>query len=179
MAGTTLKKLMKNRCYVQDGKVVKQKQIKTLLKIWKNKERGDKMGKRYKRGNHGRKKPIIVNDFFAREQLLNKHINHFINSYFNLQRPPISSEYEDMNKERLEIKRLLDLQSPELYSQSERRKRFYNSQLTRFKYYYTKWKKLTYYIYLEQRFDMPKHLCPALEFFINISNDINSTIYRL
>ena len=94
------------------------------------------MGKRYKRGNHGRKKPIIVNDFFAREQLLNKHINHFINSYFNL-------------------------------------------QLTRFKYYYTKWKKLTYYIYLEQRFDVPKHLCSALEFFINISNDINSTIYRL
>lgn len=137
------------------------------------------MGKRYKRGNHGRKKPVIVNDFFAREKLLNKHINHFINKYFSLQRPPISSEYEDMNKERLEIKRLLDLQSPELYSQSERRKRFYNYQLTRFKYYYTKWKKLTYYIYLEQRFDVPEHLFSALRFFIDVSHDINSSIYRL
>lgn len=137
------------------------------------------MGKRYKKGNHSRKKPVIVNDFFAREQVLNKHINHFINQYFNLQRPPISSEYEDMNQERLEIKRLLDLQSPELYNQSERRRRFYNDQLTRFKYYYTRWKHLTYYIYLEQRFNIPQHLSSALHFFINVSHDIPSTIYRL
>lgn len=137
------------------------------------------MGKRYKKGNHGRKRAVIVNDFFMREQLLNKRISHFISSYHKLQHPPVPNEYDKMDKERLEIKWLLDLQGLELHNQSKRRKRFYNKQLTRFKYYYTKWKHLTYYIYLEKRFGIPSHLHFTLHFFINVSHDILSTIYRL
>ena len=137
------------------------------------------MAKRYKKGNHKHKKKVVADDFYAREQKLNRLIAKFKKDYYNLTYPPTKSEYECMNQQRLEIKRLFSLQDDELWKQSRRRKRFYYKQLNKFKYYYVAWKYLTYYIYLEQRFGMPVHLSNTLSFYKKTSHDIVSTIYRL
>jgi len=119
------------------------------------------------------------NGFFIREQQLNKLIGKFISNYHSLSYPPNEKEYDDMNKQRLEIKRLLSLQDGELWKQSYRRKRFYHQQLNSFKYTYTAWKRFTYYIYLEQRYNMPKHLIQPLTFYKKVSHNINYTIFTL
>ena len=92
-----------------------------------------------------KKREKYVNDFYAREQELNRLINNFIKDYKHLN-PFSISEYKKMDKNRLEIKRLLSLQSGELWKQSHRRKRFYHKQLDKFKYFYVAWKHKTYYI---------------------------------
>lgn len=125
------------------------------------------------------KREQYKNDFFGREQQINKLIKIFIKKQKTLQYPPTVDEYEYMDKLRLEIKRLFDLQSDTLWKQSYRRKRFYNKQLTKFKYHYTKWKRYTYYIYLYLRFDMPLHLIQSLRFYKNISHDILFAIYSM
>lgn len=137
------------------------------------------MAKRYKKGNRKHKKKKVVDDFYAREQKLNRLISQFKRDYYNLSYPPCESEYDYMNQQRLEIKRLFALQDDELWKQSRRRKRFYFKQLNKFKYYYVAWKYLTYYIYLEQRFGIPVHLCNTLSFYKKHSHDIVGTIYRL
>lgn len=137
------------------------------------------MAKKYKKGNKKRKKKVIVNDFYSREQQLNKMISNFIHDYFELQYPALDSEYDDMNKQRLEIKRLFTLQEGELHRQNRRRKYFYYKQLNKFKYYYVAWKHLTYYIYLSRRYDMPLHLSKTLSFYKRHNNNITSTIYQL
>lgn len=119
------------------------------------------------------------NDFYLREQELNKLIAAFIRQYHSLSYPPDESEYNDMNKQRLEIKRLFSLQDGDLWKQSRRRKRFYHQQLNRFKYFYTAWKRFTYYIYLEQRYNMPTHLIQALTFYKKVTHNISYTIFTL
>lgn len=119
------------------------------------------------------------NGFFIREQQLNKLIGKFISNYHSLSYPPNEKEYDDMNNQRLEIKRLLSLQDSELWKQSHRRKRFYHQQLNSFKYIYTAWKRFTYYIYLEQRYNMPKHLIQPLTFYKKVSHNINYTTFTL
>ena len=81
-----------------------------------------------------KKREKYVNDFYAREQELNRLINNFIKDYKHLN-PFSISEYKKMDKNRLEIKRLLSLQGDELWKQSHRRKRFYHKQLNKFKYH--------------------------------------------
>lgn len=139
------------------------------------------MGKRYKKGNLSkRKKELSEKDaFFQREKELNTLIAHFVDDYFNLSFPPKDSEYDNMNAQRLHIKRMLDIQGSELYKQSRRRKRFYYKQLNKFKHFYVCWKHLTYYIFLSRQCGFPTHLSNALSFFKNISHDIPSTIHRL
>ena len=137
------------------------------------------MAKKYKKGNRKRKKKVVVNDFYNREKQLNKMISNFVHDYFQLQYPPVDEEYDNMNKQRLEIKRLFTLQEGELYKQSRRRKYFYYKQLNKFKYYYVAWKHLTYYIYLSRRYDMPIQFSTPLSFFKKHSHSIVSTIYQL
>lgn len=137
------------------------------------------MGKRYKKGNRGRKKKTVVNDFYSREVQLNRMVANFRHQYYNLTYPPLESEYDDMNRQRLEIKRLFDLQDGEVWKQSERRKRFYYKQLNEFKYYYVAWKKMTYYIYLEQRYKIPHRFCTTLSFFKKHNHDIKSIRFQL
>ena len=137
------------------------------------------MTKRYKKGNKRKKKKSNINVFYEREKKLNKLISKFINDYFELQYPALDEEYDEMNRQRLEIKRLFELQEADLYRQSRRRKYFYYKQLNKFKYYYVAWKHLTYYIYLSRRYDVPVHLSKALSFYKKNTHDIVSTIYRL
>ena len=139
------------------------------------------MAKHHK-SNHRRrlkKREEYVNGFFAREQEINKLINKFINQYKTLQYPPSIDEYQDMDKQRLEIKRLFSLQEGELWKQSHRRRRFYYKQLRRFKYHYVAWKRYTYYTYLHLRFDMPLHLIHPLNFYRKHTHDILCTVYAM
>lgn len=138
------------------------------------------MAKRYKKGNRKKKskqqKPVDV--FYNRERTLNRMINKFKKDYYNLSYPPSDSEYDDMNEQRKEIKHLFGLQDGELWKQSARRNYFYRKQLSEFKYYYVAWKKYTYYIYLEQRFDIPRRFCTTLSFFKRNKN-IKGIRYQL
>ena len=124
-----------------------------------------------------KKREKYVNDFYAREQKLNRLINNFIKDYKHLN-PFSISEYKKMDKNRLEIKRLLSLQSGELWKQSHRRKRFYYKQLNKFKYFYVAWKHRTYYTYLHVRFNVPLRMLKVLSFYKK-SNNIYSIRYML
>lgn len=127
--------------------------------------------------NRFKKREKYVNDFYAREQKLNRLINNFIKDYKHLN-PFSISEYKKMDKNRLEIKRLLSLQSGELWKQSHRRKRFYYKQLNKFKYFYVAWKHRTYYTYLHVRFNVPLRMLKVLSFYKK-SNNIYSIRYML
>ena len=124
-----------------------------------------------------KKREKYVNDFYAREQQLNRLINNFIKDYKHLN-PFSISEYKKMDKNRLEIKRLLSFQSGELWKQSHRRKRFYYKQLNKFKYFYVAWKHRTYYTYLHVRFNVPLRMLKVLSFYKK-SNNIYSIRYML
>lgn len=136
-----------------------------------------KHSKKKTRHKRQQKKKKHNNDFYLREKELNKLISKFVKDYYSLAYPPLEEEYDDMNKQRLEIKRLFYLQDSELWHQSKRRKRFYHEQLNKFKYYYSAWKHLTYYIYLNRKYDMPYHLCNALSFYKKHTHNIQSAIY--
>ena len=84
-----------------------------------------------------------------------------------------------MNNERIEIKRLFHLQDGEVWKQSSRRKRFYYKQLNEFKYYYVAWKRLTYYIFLEQKYNIPRRFCISLSFFKKNNHDVNSIRFQM
>ena len=137
------------------------------------------MPKRYKRKNKKKKKPRANDDFYKREQEINRLINDFVSRYFALEYPPVASEYPYMNEERLKIKRLFDLQDGEVWKQSKRRKMVYYKQLERFKYYYTAWKHFTYYIYLNLSYDLPIRFSTTLSFFKKHQHDINSIRFQL
>ena len=123
------------------------------------------MGKRYKKGNHKRKKNRPKDDFYRREKILNKKISDFRHRFYNLKHPPTVDEYYIMNRKRMDIKTLLDLQSNLVSSQSYRRRTFYYWQLEKFKSIYSRWKKYTYYIFLTVVYDVPTHLHSALKWF--------------
>lgn len=69
------------------------------------------MGKKYKRGNVKRKEKKITS-FFEREKKLNRLINTFIKNVHHLKFT--IEEYKNRDAQRLEIKRILDIQSREL-----------------------------------------------------------------
>lgn len=137
------------------------------------------MAKRHKGSTRHRfkKREQYVNDFFAREQQLNHLINSFIKDYKHIN-PYSISEYEKMDKKRLEIKRLFSLQGGELWKQSRRRKRFYYKQLDKFKYFYVAWKRRTYYIYLHVRFNVPLRMLKILSYYKK-TNNLYSIRYML
>lgn len=131
-----------------------------LIKKWRK-----NMGKRRKRGNHKRKKIKPSDDFFNRERLLNKKINDFVSCFYNLKRPPDVKEYYMMNRKRMDIKTLFDTQERFLSQQSHRRRTIYYEQLGKFKIFYSRWKRYTYYVFLTEVFDVPTHLYSSLSWF--------------
>ena len=124
------------------------------------------MGVRRKAGNKGKQKHKKTHrPYFLREKQINTLMGKFKHKYYNMHNPPTVEEYEEMNHLRLEIKRLLDIQSSELHKENYRRKRFYYEQVDNWKIIYPRWKRRTYYIYLHTRFDVPLHLFTALRWF--------------
>lgn len=98
------------------------------------------------------------NDYYKREQLLNKKIRQFQNGYYGLSNPPLPEEYVQMDMLRREIKYLLRCQEYQVYQKSFNRKHAYFSQLSLFKSMYMKWKRLTTFIYLEVYHSVPHHI---------------------
>lgn len=98
--------------------------------------------------------------------MINKKISNFKHCFYNLQYPPTFAEYKMMNRKRMDIKSLLALQEQSISHQSYRRRTFYYLQLEKFKLIYTRWKRYTYYIFLMVAYDVPKHLCTALKWFM-------------
>ncbi len=98
------------------------------------------------------------NDYYNRELLLNRKIREFQNDYYNLSKPPLPEEYRQMDMLRRDIKYLLRCQEYQVWQKSYNRKHAYFSQLSLFKSMYMMWKRLTFFIYIEQYHDVPHHI---------------------
>ena len=85
--------------------------------------------------------------------MLNQKINDFVKCLYNLKYPPNDSEYNMMNRKRMDIKTLFNTQEQLLSDQSRRRRTIYYKQLEKFKFFYTRWKRYTYYIFLTKVFE--------------------------
>ena len=119
------------------------------------------MGKRYKKGNCGRKKKKPATIYKNNERRLNKKIDEFRKIVLNAD---LTNEevYKKSDKLRREIKNELRQQGRYLYTQSNKRRFIYYDQTAHFKGLYVTWKKITLPVYLSVRFNIPKHLVPAL-----------------
>ena len=98
------------------------------------------------------------NDYYAREQLLNRKIRQFQNGYYNLSDPPLREEYREMDSLRREIKYLLRCQEYQVWQKSYNRKHAYFDQLSLFKSMYMMWKRLTFFTYIEEYHQVPHHI---------------------
>ena len=98
------------------------------------------------------------NEYYEREQLINRKIKKFKNDFYNLSNPPIASEYHKMDALRKEIKYLLGLQEYQVWQKSYNRKHAYFSQLSLFKSVYMMWKRFTCFVYLEEYHHVPHHI---------------------
>ena len=70
-----------------------------------------------------RRKPKFKrdNDYYRREQELNRKIRDFQNKYYDLQRPSTPAQYREMDMLRREIKYLLSLQGSQVWQKSYNR----------------------------------------------------------
>ena len=98
------------------------------------------------------------NDYYAREQLLNRKIRQFQNGYYKLSNPPLAEEYREMDSLRREIKYLLRCQEYQVWQKSYNRKHAYFDQLSLFKSMYMMWKRLTFFTYIEEYHQVPHHI---------------------
>ena len=98
------------------------------------------------------------NDYYEREQLLNRKIRQFQNGYYNLSNPPLREEYREMDSLRRQIKYLLRCQEYQVWQKSYNRKHAYFSQLSLFKSMYMMWKRLTFFTYIEEYHQVPHHI---------------------
>lgn len=83
------------------------------------------------------------NEYYRREQELNKKIREFQSKYYD-SNLLTHSHYHEMDLLRREIKHLLNLQSYQVWQKSYNRKHAYFDQLTLFKSMYMLWKKATF-----------------------------------
>lgn len=120
------------------------------------------MGKRYKKGNIGKRKKKPSAIFKENERKINIKINQFRKIVLNYEDVTSVELYNKSDKLRREIKRLLNYQSKFIATQSHKRRFIYYDQTANFKGLYVTWKKITLPIYLSVRFDIPEHLIPAL-----------------
>ena len=97
------------------------------------------------------------NDYYERELLLNKKIREFQNKYYALDLQS-SSNYQEMDRLRREIKHLLSIQELQVWQKSYNRKHAYFDQLALFKSMYMLWKRATFFTYIEQYHDVPHHI---------------------
>lgn len=98
------------------------------------------------------------NDYYKREQLLNRKIRKFQQDYYNLSDPPRPDEYLEMDALRREIKYLLRCQEYQVWQKSYNRKHAYFNQLSLFKSMYMLWKRLTFFTYIEIYHNVPHHI---------------------
>ncbi|MBQ6220137.1 MAG: hypothetical protein IJH63_10370 [Methanobrevibacter sp.] len=135
------------------------------------------MGKRYKKGNVGRRRNKKGKVYINREKKINRLIYKFWEYVFI--REYNVSNYSEANRLRLDIKQLFDIQSTYVHSQSRKRRNIYYEQLSKFKSIYVTWKKNTLPIYLSVRFDFPEHLIPELACLYRSVQTYNETVIIL
>lgn len=101
------------------------------------------MGKRYKKGNIGkrRNRPRVL--YFRREKLINHKIKEFKEKFYNYKYLNSYEVYVELFMLKSEIKQLLYAQEDILTSQSYKRRSIYYKQLSRFKMIYARWKNKT------------------------------------
>jgi hypothetical protein len=125
------------------------------------------MGKRYKQGNHGKRKPKKNKTYMKREIQINRLIRDFRKILYN--NPKSINNYNEAYHLRGKIKYLIDIQSRQIHRKSRRRRNIYYSQISEFKGLYVTWKKITLPVYLKARYDFPEHLIPELtEYYKNV-----------
>ena len=98
------------------------------------------------------------NEYYEREQELNRKIREFQNGYYALHRPSTPAQYREMDMLRREIKYLFSLQESQVWQKSYNRKHAYFSQLSLFKSMYMMWKRDTFFTYIEEYHDVPHHI---------------------
>ncbi len=98
------------------------------------------------------------NEYYKREQDLNRKIREFQNRYYDLAYPSTPAQYREMDMLRREIKYLLSLQGSQVWQKSFNRKHAYFDQLTLFKSMYMMWKRDTFFTYIEEYHDVPHHI---------------------
>lgn len=98
------------------------------------------------------------NEYYSREQKLNRKIRDFKNGYYNLPNPSTPAQYREMDMLRREIKYLFSLQESQVWQKSFNRKHAYFSQLSLFKSVYMMWKRDTAFTYIEEYHDVPHHI---------------------
>lgn len=123
------------------------------------------MGKRYKKGNKGRKrKKTPIHIFKENQRKLNQKIQKFRRIVFYDNLNTIES-YKESDKLRREIKSLLNNQSKHLTQQPPISRFIHYDQTANFKGLYVTWKKITLPTYLNVRFQIPEHLIPTLTYY--------------
>lgn len=126
------------------------------------------MGKRYKPGNHGKRKPKHGQAYMKREIRINKLIREFRKILFH-KNPYTITNYKKADRIRGQIKYLIDIQGKQIHRKSRRRRNVYYTQIAEFKGLYVTWKKITLPTYLKVRYDFPQHLIPELtEYYKNV-----------
>lgn len=107
-----------------------------------------------------RRKPKFKtdNEYYRREQDLNRKIREFQRLYYGLECPSTPAQYREMDMLRREIKYLFSLQESQVWQKSYNRKHAYFSQLSLFKSMYMMWKRDTFFTYIEEYHDVPHHI---------------------
>ena len=118
------------------------------------------MGKRYKKGNVGRKRKIKPKQiYFRREKQINNLINEFKKEYYtNKDKLNTLETYVTLYNLKTEIKHLLYLQENMITVQSYTRRTVYYKKLGRFKRIYSRWKHETVYAFLSYVCHVPPYL---------------------
>ena len=120
------------------------------------------MGKRYKRGNVGRKRRVkSLAVYKRREKEINDLIKLFYTKYYTYSKAYLLNDrdcYNEMYQLKSEIKRNLYYQENILHKQSFYRRNIYYHQVQRFKRIYTKWKNDTRYTFLTYKCRVPDHI---------------------
>lgn len=127
------------------------------------------MGKRYKKGNRGKRRVNSNHDvFLSREREINKLIRKFGRLMKRLNVNSVR-QYKYGNYLRLRIKELLRVQSDFVYRESRKRQYIYNSQVMNFKGIYVTWKKRTLPLFFKVKFRVPDSCVPMLcRFYVNL-----------
>ena len=120
------------------------------------------MGKRYKRGNVGRKRRVkSLAVYKRREKTINDLIRLFYTKYYQYSKGNMlntSDCYDEMYMLKSEIKRNLYYQESILHNQSFYRRNIYYHQVNRFKRIYSRWKNDTLYTFLTHKCHVPDYL---------------------
>lgn len=108
--------------------------------------------------HHRKPKFMRSNEYYEREQELNRKIREFRNNYYSIPNLSGPEEYRQMDMLRREIKYLFSLQESQVWQKSYNRKHAYFSQLSLFKSMYMMWKRDTFFTYIEEYHDVPHHI---------------------